>query len=189
VDGKYVKGCGMKRLAVAAAAVAILGLVVAGMGANASATDERSPDLRELIRSAPDTVKGDRDRDHRLVFVERDAVETEINHGPEELSVGDQVVLSSVLTQKGKRKGTLDGHVVFTYVDFEDQLRALVSFTASLPRGEIEVQGVAVFKEETAEFDFGVTGGTDRFDDVGGEAHFIEDGNRIKVVFDLDELD
>lgn len=97
-----------------------LGLVVAGMGANAAARDDRSPSLGELLQSAPDTVQGARDRDYRLVFVERDAVETDIDNGPEGLSAGDQVALSSVLTKRGKRVGRLDGHVVFTHVDFED---------------------------------------------------------------------
>jgi hypothetical protein len=179
----------MKRLVGAVTAVAGLGVVVAGMGANAAATDDRSPSLKELLRSAPDTVHGDRDRDRRLVFVERDAVETDVDNGPEGLSAGDQVALSSVLTKKGRRVGSLDGHVVFTYVDFEDQVRAFVSFTASLPKGEVEVQGVAVFEEETAEFDFAITGGTDRYDDVGGEAHFIEDEDDIRVILDLEHLD
>jgi hypothetical protein len=179
----------VKRLVGLVTVMAVLGLV-AVLGVNAAATTDRTPSLRELLRSAPSAVKVDRDHDRRLVVVERNAVETDIDNPPEGFSVGDEVIIASALVQKGKRIGRLDGHVVFTHLNAsETRLRALVNVTASLRKGEIEAQGVVVFMDETAEFDFGVTGGTGRYDDVGGEAHIVEDGDVVRYVFDLEDLD
>jgi hypothetical protein len=176
----------VRRFGIAAAVLAVLGLV-ASMTL-ASAAGEKRTSIRELWRAAPSSVAADDDADERLVFVERNLTETFIDNPPEGDSQGDEIVLSSVLTKKGKRVGRLDAHGVVTLVS-EQQFRVLINVTASLPRGEIEVQGVAAFTQETAEFDFGVTGGTGRYDDVGGEFTVVEQGDTTKFVIDLEHLD
>jgi hypothetical protein len=176
----------VRRFGVAAAVLAVLGLV-ASMTL-ASAAGEKRTSLRELWRAAPSSVAADDDADERLVFVERNLTETFIDNPPEGDSQGDEIVLSSVLTKKGKRVGRLDAHGVVTLVS-EQQFRVLINVTASLPGGEIEVQGVAVFTQETADFEFGVTGGTGRYDDVGGEFTVVEQGDTTRFVIDLEHLD
>ena len=189
MDGTSGKGNVVLRLVVLGTGLAAVGLI-ANMGANAATTDQASPSLRQMLRAAPDTVERDRDGEHRLVFDERNAVEVDIDNAPAEFSQGDEVAITSVLTKHGKPVGRFDGHAVFTLVDEDaEMVRALLDATASLPKGEIEVQGVVTFRVDTAEFDVAVVGGTGRYDDVGGEAHIVEDGETVRYVFDLEKLD
>jgi hypothetical protein len=153
-----------------------------------SAAGEQRTSVRQMWRAAPSSVAADDDVDERLVFVEAAFTETFIDNPPEGDSQGDEIAISAVLTKNGKRVGRLDAHAVLTFVS-EQQFRALANVTASLPRGEIEVQGVVVFTQTTADFELGVTGGTGRYDDVGGEFHIIEQGDVVKYVFDLKHLD
>jgi len=176
----------VRRFGVATAVLAVLGLVASMTFA--SAAGERRTSIRELWRAAPRSVAADDDVDERLVFVERNLTETFIDNPPEGDSQGDEIVLASVLTKNGKRVGRLDAHGVVTLAS-EQQFRVLINVTASLPRGEIEVQGVGIFTQETAEFDFGVTGGTGRYDDVGGEFTVVEQGDTTRFVIDLEHLD
>ena len=177
----------MRRVGMAAAAIAVLGLV-ASM-AFASAAREKRTSLRELLRAAPSSIPGpDDDVDKRLVFVERNLRETFIDNPPQGDSQGDEFALSSVLMKKGKRVGRLDAHGVVTLVN-ERQFRVLINGTATLPGGEIENQGVASFTRTTGELEFGLTGGTGRYDDVGGELHIVEQGDAAKFVFDLQHLE
>jgi hypothetical protein len=175
-----------RRFGVAAAVLAVLGLV-ASMTFASAAGDERTS-LREMWRAAPSSVAADDDVDKRLVFVERNLTETFIDNPPEGDSQGDEFALSSVLTKNGKRVGRLDAHGVVTLVS-EQQFRVLINGTASLPGGEIENQGVAAFTQTTGELEFGLTGGTGRYDDIGGELHIVEQGDTTKFVFDLKHLD
>jgi hypothetical protein len=189
MDGTSGEGNVMLRLVVLGTGLAAVGLI-ASMGANAATTDQASPSFRQMLRAAPDTVERDRDGEHRLVFAERNAVEVDIDNAPAEFSQGDEVAITSVLTKHGKHVGRFDGHAVFTLVDEDaEMVRALLDATASLPKGEIEVQGVVTFRVDTAEFDVAVVGGTGRYDDVGGEAHIVEDGETVRYVFDLEKLD
>jgi hypothetical protein len=178
----------VRRVGVAAAVVAVLGLVASMTFASASG--EKRTSIREMLRAAaPSSVAGpDDDVDKRLVFVERNLRETFIDNPPEGDSQGDEFALSSVLMKNGKRVGRLDAHGVVTLAG-ERQFRTLINGTASVPGGEIENQGVASFTQTTGELEFGVTGGTGRYDDVGGELHIVEQSDRTKFVFDLEHLD
>ena len=176
----------VRRVGVAAAVLAVLGLL-ASMTFTSAAREKRTS-IREMWRAAPSSVAADDDVDERLVFVERNFAETFIDNPPRGEGQGDEVVFTSVLTKRGKRVGRLDAHVVLTLVS-ERRFRALVNATVSLPRGEIEVQGVFAFTRTTADLHFGVTGGTRQFDDVGGDFHVLEQGNTTKFVIDLEHLD
>src|ERR671916_2691599 len=107
----------VRRAGVAAAVVAVLGLVASMTFASASG--EKRTSIREMLRAAaPSSVAGpDDDVDKRLVFVERNLRETFIDNPPEGDSQGDQFVLSSDLFRtNGKRVGHLDAHGVVTLV-------------------------------------------------------------------------
>jgi allene oxide cyclase-like protein len=122
------------------------------------------------------------------VFGERNAMEVDIDNAPPDFSQGDEVAITSVLTKRGERAGRFDGHVMYTYVNFDaGMVRAILNATASLPKGEIEVQGVATFRMDTAEFNFAVVGGTRRYEGVSGEFHLVEDGDAVRYVFDLED--
>jgi hypothetical protein len=179
----------VKRLVVLVTGVAAVGLGV-GMGASAAAPDEGDPSFQQLLGSAPDAVARHGDTDRRLAFVERNVAEVDIDNSPAGFSQGDEMTIASVLTKNGKSVGRFDGHVVFTYVNLETgRLRALLNATASLREGEVEVQGAAAFNADTAELGFAVVGGTGRYDDVGGEAHLVPEGDATKLVLDLEDLD
>jgi hypothetical protein len=169
------------------AGLAAVGLVV-GMSAPPAAPDERGPSFRQLLRAAPAAVARDGDHHRRLVFVERNAMEADIDNAPAGFSAGDEVAIASALARDGKRVGRFDGHVVYTYVnlDADGVLRALLNATASLRNGEIEVQGVATFRVDTADFTFAVVGGTRRYEGVEGAFHVVEDGDTVRYVFDLE---
>ena len=168
----------MRRVGMAAAALAVLGLVASMTFA--SAAGEKRTSLREMLRAAPSSIPGpDDDVDKRLVLVEHNLRETFIDNPPRGESQGDEFALSSVLMKNGKRVGRLDAHGVVTLVG--ERFRVLINGTASLPGGEIENQGVGT----AGDLEFGVTGGTGRYDDVGGELHIV--GN--KFVFDLQHLE
>ena len=176
----------MKRLVALVTGVAAVGLI-AGSGATSAAPQKGDPSFRHLLRSAPAAVARDDDGARRLVFVEHNPMEVDVDNAPADLSAGDEVALTSVMTKDGKRVGRFDLHAVYTYVnlDAHGMLRALVNATASLPEGEIEVQGVAVFRVDTAEFNFAVVGGTRRYVGAEGEFHVVEDGDTVRYVFDL----
>jgi hypothetical protein len=161
------------------------------MSATPAAPEERGPSFRQLLRSAPAAVPREDDGGRRLVFVEHNPMEADVDNAPAGLSAGDEVVLSTVMTKNGERKGRFDVHAVYTYVKpgAGGMLRALLNATASLPKGEIEVQGVATFRADTGEFNFAVVGGTRHYEGVGGEFHVVEDGDTVRYVFDLQGLD
>jgi hypothetical protein len=186
VGWHFRKGNGVKRFLALATGVAAVGLVV-GMSATPAAPDE-GPSFRQLLRSAPDTVARVHDGDRRLVFKERNPMEVDIDNAPEDFSQGDEVAITSALTRNGERVGRFDGHVMFTYMNLDAGIiRALLDGTAALRKGEIEVQGVATFRVDTAEFNFAVVGGTRHYEGVDGEFHIVEDGDAVRYVFDLNE--
>ncbi len=113
-------------------------------------------------------------------------MEVDIDNAPADFSQGDEVVITSALTKNGERAGRFDGHVAFSYVNLDAGIiRAVLNGTASLRKGEIEVQGVATFREDTGELNFAVVGGTRRFEGVDGDFHVVDDGGVVKYVFDL----
>jgi hypothetical protein len=135
---------------------------------------------------------GDNDGDKRLVVVSRNATETEIDNPPADESQGDQIVITSPLFRGGKKVGRFDAHVVITEVNLEEGVFAFqVTFTVTLPRGQIVSTGVGVFDEETDDrFTAAITGGTGRFDEAGGDVRvqFVSE-DAVRFVYDLEDLD
>ena len=178
----------MKRVMTVVASVVLLALV--GTLTLASASQDsgaREMTWRRLMASAPERA-GDSDRDQRVVVVERTAPETEIDNPPKGFSQGDELAFSGVLYQGGKRVGYDDGHVVITFIS-ETQVRFHATFTSTIRGDEITAAGSAAFSETgPVDFEFSVTGGTGRYDDVGGEVTAVEQGQAVKFVYDLEDL-
>jgi hypothetical protein len=138
------------------------------------------------------SVAGNNDGDQRLVVVSRNATETQIDNPPAGESQGDEDVITSPLFRAGKRVGRFDAHVVFTEVNLEEGVFAFqVTFTATLPGGQIVSTGVGVFDEETDDrFTAAITGGTGRYDEAGGDVRvqFVSE-DAVRFVYDLEDLD
>jgi hypothetical protein len=178
----------MRRLMAIVAIGAALSVVASMTLAAASNTGAKKPSWRSLLSSAPKAANGDNDGDKRLVLVERNATETEIDNPPEGFSVGDEVAFAGDLYWRGKKVGYDDGQAVFTLVS-QDQVRAHATFTATVRGDEINGAGSVTFSETGAvDFELSVTGGTGRYDDVGGEVTVVEGAQTVKFVFDLEGL-
>lgn len=178
----------MRRVMAIVAAVLVLGLVASMTFASARDRGIRKASLRDLVSSAARTAAADNDGERRLVLVERNAVETDIDNPPEGFSVGDEVVFSGDLYWRGKKVGYDDGHAAITFVS-ETRVRAHGTFTATVRGDEINAAGSVTFSETgPVDFELSVTGGTGRYDDVGGEVTIVEQGQTVKFVFNLEHL-
>ncbi len=185
----------MKRVMVIMGGVVMLGLAASMMVVSA---EERVPKthwgLPVAASSTGDsaTVAGHGDGDHRLVVVSRNETATDIDNPPEGPSQGDETAITSPLFRAGKKVGRIDAHVVVTEVNFEEGVFAFqVTFTSTLPGGQIVSTGVAVFTEESQNsFTAAITGGTGRFDDAGGDVRvtFVSE-NAVRFAYDLEDLD
>ncbi|MFN2489414.1 MAG: hypothetical protein ABR529_06705 [Actinomycetota bacterium] len=180
----------MRRAMVFVAGVMVLGLVGSltlasaerrvprvGWGASSSTSDGKVSVARG-------------DGDEKLVLLGRNEVETLIDNPPEGESQGDEMAVTGELFKGGKRVGRFDVHTVQTEANFEARRAALqVTFTATLPKGQITATGVAVFTPESQSgFEAGITGGTGRFDEAGGDVEIIFQQNAVKFVYDLEDL-
>lgn len=111
---------------------------------------------------------------------------TEVDLGEAGFSTGDQLVFSDDLFWRGELVGSLDGVCTVTRLDEAAETETdLCVVTATLPKGQISVQGAIMFD---ADFDgrlkLGITGGTGRYDDAAGEVkvQFLsETETKIKV--------
>jgi hypothetical protein len=180
----------MRRLMAVLAGVVVLGLVASMTFASESPQQLRT---RDVLRAAPSSVDNDRAAaDRRIVVVVRNEQETFIDNPPRGESQGDEFVVSGTLHRPGQRRpiGRADAHAIATLVT-RREFRLLFTVVSNLPHGEIEATGVARFTERTAEFEFGVTGGTDAFDNVGGELNVVEPEGPgpVRLVYDLRDLD
>lgn len=178
----------MRRLMAIVAIGAMLSVVASMTLATASNNGPTKASWRSLVSAAPQAANGDNDGDVRLVLVERNATETEIDNAPEGFSQGDAVAFSGDLYWRGKKVGYDDGQAVFTFIG-QDQVRVHATFTATVRGDEINGAGSVTFTETGAlDFELSVTGGTGRYDDVGGEVTIIEREQNVKFVFDLEDL-
>ena len=184
----------MRRVMALVAGIVVLGLMasmtVVSAERRASKIDWGLPVATSGGSSA--SVAGDKDGDKRLVVVSRNATETDIDNPPEGESQGDEFVITSPLFKGGKRAGRFDAHGVVTEVNLEQNVFAFqVTFTATLPGGQIVSTGVGVFDEPTDNsFTAAITGGTGRYDEAGGDVvvRFVSD-EAVRFVYDLEDLD
>jgi hypothetical protein len=183
------EGGAMRRLMAVAGTVAAVSVVASMTLAGASNSGARKASWWSLVSSAPTAASGDNDGEERLVLVERNATETDIDNPPAGFSAGDEVAFAGDLYLGGKKVGYDDGHAIFTLVS-QDQVRVHATFTATVRGDEINAAGSVTFTETAVvDFELSVTGGTGRYDDVGGEVTIVEQGQTVKLVFDLEHFD
>jgi hypothetical protein len=180
------------------AMAALAGLVVLGVVASMTvASAERRPvaenawgfRLSQSDRVSSAARAGFPDGDFRIVVISPNAatVARDIDLPPRGFSQGDRLVVFSPLFRAGKRVGRLDVDGVWTNVNFEGGRAALViTATATLPQGQISTTGVA---SGTAPFfKAAITGGTGRYDTVGGDVLVRFLPRVVRLVFDVDNL-
>lgn len=179
----------MRKVVTLIASVALVGLVASMTFASASQERaSKSPSWRHLVQTAPSVVNSsDKGWDERVIVVERNATETQIDNAPQGFSQGDAFASAADLYWRGKKVGYSDVHGVSTYVS-ETKVRVALTATATIRGDEISVVGSASFTEGAGELEFSVVGGTGRYDDVGGELNVVEDGQTARLVFDLKHL-
>ncbi len=143
----------IKRLTVAASAVAVVGLAAGTVGPALGSAG--SPAARD---------------EHRTIRVLEVSTEQQfVDTGAQGPSLGDQYVFASELMRKGKQVGHDGGVCTITSVDNEEfQCQATVWFDA----GQITVQGLVPNGSET--FTLPVTGGSGAYKSAEGELHVHE---------------
>ena len=140
-------------------AVAVLLFALLGTGASASGSRDKDDDDVKVIRVTEIIVQ-----------------EAEIDLGEPGDSLGDQFVTSSDLFRAGEKVG-VDG-VVCTLVRLEPMVSATSQCvaTAEFRKGQITVQGLLTFSEETEgePFLLAITGGTGKYKEAHGELKVVQ---------------
>ena len=135
-------------------AVAVILFALLGTGASASGSGDRDDDGIKIVRVTEITVQ-----------------QADIDLGESGDSLGDQFIFSGDLFKHGKKVG-IDGGVC-TIVRLEPMVSATAQCvaTAELPKGQITVQGLLTFTEETeGEPSFlAITGGTGKYREAQGQ--------------------
>jgi allene oxide cyclase-like protein len=186
----------MRRVIAIVGGVVMLGLVASMTVVSA---ERRAPKndwglpIATSARGSSATVAPNDDGDQRLVLISRNATETEIDNPPAGESQGDEIAITSPLFRAGKSVGRFDAHIVITELNVQEGVFAFqVTFTSTLPEGQIVSTGVGAFTEESGDdsFSAAITGGTGRFDDAGGDVQvqFISE-DAVRFVYDLEDLD
>jgi hypothetical protein len=99
------------------------------------------------------------------------AQETFLDLGDTGDSLGDQIVFSQDLFRGGKKVGIAGAQCTLVHLEPAVSVTFQCLATAQLPRGQITVQGLLTFSEETEGVPerFAITGGTGRYRTVHGE--------------------
>jgi hypothetical protein len=181
----------MRRVMVMVVGVMVVALVGSMTLASPSRREARNPWGLPVAASESQaaSTNGDGDGDQRLVLISRNATETFIDNPPEGDSVGDESVITSPLYRRGERVGRLDVHLLFTEVT-QRRFAFEAHFTATLPKGQIAATGVAVLTAANERgFDAAITGGTRRYDAVGGDVRvqFITQ-DAVRFTYDIEHL-
>lgn len=152
----------MKRWLVAALAAAVVASVIGGLAFAASRDGDHGIQKKEFLSFIDVTV------DEAFVDVAPEAT------GEEDISPGDSFFFRDELWNRArtKQKGTLQGACTFLF-----EFTAHCEATVFLSKGTIELEGGVQFTEEPSTFFVAITGGTERYENVVGEARVIEEVN------------
>jgi hypothetical protein len=181
----------MKRIVAIVAGVIVVALVASMAFASGNGNASRDIWGLGVSSSAPaKTVAPAGNGEQRLVLVSRNETETGVDNPPEGESQGDEIFVTASLFRQGKKVGRLDVHAAQTEANFELHRAAIqVTFTATLRKGQITATGVAVFTPRSqAGFDAAITGGTDRYDDVGGDVEVRFTDTSTTFIYDIEDL-
>ena len=184
----------MRKVVLMGAGVIVVALVASVAFASASQHDVGTTWGGSFARSTTGSSAAaalDNDGDQRLVVVSRNESLVDIDNPPEGFSQGDEQAVSSPLYDPdGGRTGFLDVHVLVTFLDkASSRERDLVTFTSTLPGGQLEANGVFRFSENRLSTTAAITGGTGRYDDVGGDVLVEFLGDTVRLTYDVEELE
>jgi hypothetical protein len=147
-----------KRLGILGAGIAVMALVVGAV----------SPALGSSSQGAASTSSGHADKQQTIrvlaVFTEFDP---NIDLGAAGFSLGDEVVFSGNLLRNGEQVGRVGVVCTFVSTANADRVEAQCPATATLPGGQITVQGVIV--NRSLNFTLPITGGSGRYQGAGGQ--------------------
>jgi hypothetical protein len=147
-----------KRLVILSAVIAVVALVV-GAG---------NPALGSSSQGSASTASGHATKGQTIrviaVFTEFDA---NIDVGAPGFSLGDEVVFAGNLLRNGEQVGRVGVVCTFVSTQNADRVEAQCPATATLPGGQIAVQGVIV--NRSLNFTLPITGGSGRYQGAGGQ--------------------
>jgi hypothetical protein len=147
-----------KRLGILGAVIAVMALVGGAV----------SPALGSSSHGAASTSSGHADKRQTIrviaVFTEFDP---NIDLGAPGFSLGDEVVFSGNLLRNGEQVGRVGVVCTFVSTANADRVEAQCPATATLPGGQIAVQGVIV--NRSLNFTLPITGGSGRYQGAGGQ--------------------
>jgi hypothetical protein len=164
-----------KRLGVLGAVIALMALVVGAVspafgsssgGSAASSEDSNNGQSIRVIAKFKETA--------------------EIDVGAQGFSLGDEVVFSGNLRQGGERVGRLGIVCTFTSTARANRVEAHCPGTATLPAGQITVQGLVVNRNLKV---LPITGGSGQYQGADGEMHaeFAASGPKAVLTFNLED--
>jgi hypothetical protein len=121
--------------------------------------------------TAAASAAGKQHRALRLTATQIDSAFLDL--GDPNLSLGDQIVFSDTLTRRGREVGEDGGTCTVTDITGYDGFMANCVVTLALRRGQITIQGLIAFEEETIpDATLAVTGGTGAYRGASGELDY-----------------
>jgi hypothetical protein len=154
-----------KRLVLAAALALVAVLAIGGIGYAAARGNDHGIETKKIVTFVDVTVAED------FLDVGEPA------QGEFDVSPGDAFFFHDELWNRAetKKKGTLDGKCEFFVSPTPGAQNAHCVATVKLPEGTIELTGGLTFEEEgPGSFFVAITGGTERYENVVGEAKITE---------------
>jgi hypothetical protein len=130
--------------------------------------------LASASASSSDTQTSDKKSTQVIHLVAKTVQQANLDLGEPGDSLGDQLVFSEDLFRDGKKVGH-DG-AVCTLVRLVPRVSATFQCvaTASLPEGQITVQGLPTFTDGPASFSLAITGGTGAYKTAHGQVKAVE---------------
>jgi hypothetical protein len=146
-----------KRLGILGAGIAVVALVVGAV----------SPALGSSSQGAASTSSGHADGQTIRVTAVFTEFDPNIDVGAPGFSLGDEVVFAGNLLQNGKQVGRVGVVCTFVSTANADRVEAQCPATATLPGGQITIQGVIV--NRALNWTLPITGGSGRYDRARGQ--------------------
>jgi hypothetical protein len=165
-----------KRLGVLGAVIALMALVVGAV----------SPAFGSSSGGSASASSDDANNGQTIRVIAKFKETAEIDVGAQGFSLGDEVVFSGNLRQGGERVGRLGIVCTFTSTARANRVEAHCPGTATLPQGQITVQGLVVNRDLKV---LPITGGSGQYQGADGEMHaeFAATGARAVLTFNLED--
>jgi len=123
-------------------------------------------------------------REETIRVVATGGAEGSLDIKPAGDSIGDYFAFNSTLEDlSGKRVGRVDGYSILTGTG--NALAYLHFVTATLPGGQITTQNTELPEIDDGNGPEAITGGTGRYQGVGGQVTFEDQGDRVVIVIHL----